>query len=110
MKSNHLNSDKINNLTTVIGGGGAGYVSLNNGYSYTTDLFNTPSLKLDGEDADIIINGVSLTETLAAINNRLLILTPNPALLNEYESLRQAYEHYKTLEALLVDASQGTKK
>lgn len=42
-----------------------------------------------------------LQEQLDAINERLAILQPNPEHLEKYEALREAYEHYKTLERLV---------
>lgn len=60
-------------------------------------------LHLEGDDADIIINGVSLIDLMNGITDRLSILQPSPEKLEKYEALRQAYEHYKTLEALLYD-------
>lgn len=57
--------------------------------------------EINGKDADIIVNGQSLKETLKAINSRLAVLQPDPKLLAKYEALQQAYEHYLTLEALL---------
>ena len=49
----------------------------------------------------IILDGVDIGKTIAAIQERLLILTPDPAKLEKYEALKKAYEHYKLLEALL---------
>ena len=51
----------------------------------------------------VSINGADLASTLSAIQHRLNILVPDPVLLERYESLKQAYEHYKTLEALCID-------
>ena len=62
-------------------------------------------LHLEGEDADLVINGVSLKDMLNGITDRLAILQPKPELLEKYENLREAYEHYKTLEALLHEES-----
>ena len=42
-----------------------------------------------------------IQEQLDAINERLAILHPNPEHLEKYEALRNAYEHYKTLEHLI---------
>lgn len=42
-----------------------------------------------------------IQEQLDAINERLAILQPNPEHLEKYEALRNAYEHYKTLERLI---------
>lgn len=54
-------------------------------------------------------DGVSLEEALSKIEERLLILTPNPKLLEKYEALKKAYEHYKFLEKLLVEADKKSK-
>lgn len=53
---------------------------------------------------DIIMNGASLAETLSKINERLLILEPKKELLEKYESLRIAYDHYKLMESLVDSA------
>lgn len=95
--------------TLTLGGGGAGgsaSVSIAN-TSWVTDnaahLTQNGTLELKGKNADLVINGQSLKETLAAINRRLAVLQPDPNLLAKYEALQQAYEHYLTLEALLHD-------
>lgn len=49
---------------------------------------------------DLIVKGVNILDMVQKINDRLAILVPDPALLEKYEALREAYEHYKTLEAL----------
>ena len=64
-------------------------------------------LHLEGEDADLVMNGVSLRDMLNGITDRLAILQPKPELLEKYANLREAYEHYKTLEALLHEDSNG---
>ena len=51
-------------------------------------------------EGDVKIKGVSILETLGKIEKRLSILRPDPEKLEHFESLRKAYEHYKTLEAL----------
>jgi hypothetical protein len=48
----------------------------------------------------IELNGKDLGEILDQIQNRLNILVPDPKKLEKYQALQQAYEHYKTLEAL----------
>lgn len=52
---------------------------------------------------DVRIGGVSVLETIRAIQDRLSILVPDPDKLEKYEALKQAYEHYKTLEALCME-------
>jgi hypothetical protein len=49
----------------------------------------------------VSINGAELAQTLQQIQDRLAILIPDPAKLEKYEALKEAYDHYKTLEALL---------
>ena len=79
------------------------------GTNWTTASKTTAQgkLELTGENADLIMNGVSLKGILDGITNRLAILQPKPELLAKYDNLREAYEHYKTLEALLHEADDG---
>ena len=86
----------------------SGSVLISNGATGTTWANNNNAkisakgqLHLDGEGADLVINGVKLSDTLNGITDRLAILQPKPELLEKYANLREAYEHYKTLEALL---------
>lgn len=126
----------LNNSTMSIIGQGNGYYnpySPTNGsspYTYnvsspyttqwstvpnTTYTYNnsgiTPSSKLEitGENADIVINGMSLLTLLKTFEKRLSILQPKTELLEKYEALQQAYEHYKTLEALLYEEDDNKK-
>lgn len=58
------------------------------------------ALNISGPDADLIIDGSSIKDTLTKINQRLLILQPKAEDLEKYQALKNAYEHYKMLEAL----------
>jgi hypothetical protein len=72
----------------------------------------TPSLQVQGDaefKGNVTINGQNLAETLSGIQDRLAILIPDPKLLEKYEALKQAYDHYKTLEALCVEQSNTDK-
>lgn len=60
-------------------------------------------LKLQGEDADIDINGVSLCSTLKDIQERLNMLTPNPELEGEWSELRALGDQYRELEQKIKD-------
>ena len=62
----------------------------------------TGRLDLKGEGADIVINGISLTDTLKGIQERLNLLTANPALESEWNELRELGERYRQLEADLL--------
>jgi hypothetical protein len=90
---------------TSIAAGGTGTIAIQNGtgavWSNVAQTTAKGQLHLEGEDADIVMNGVSLKGILDGITGRLAILQPKPELLAKYENLREAYEHYKTLEALL---------
>jgi hypothetical protein len=59
-------------------------------------------LDLKGQGADIVINDVSLNDTLKGIQERLNLLTPNPALESEWNELRELGEQYRKLEADLL--------
>ena len=62
-----------------------------------------PKIKLDGEDADIEINGVSLWTTMQEIANRLNIMHTNPELETEWAELRELGEQYRKLEQYIKD-------
>lgn len=92
-----------NSVISVSGGTGATWTNAN-----TAKISAKGQLHLDGDNADIVINGDSLKDMLNGITDRLAILQPKPELLDKYENLREAYEHYKTLEALLHE--EATKE
>jgi hypothetical protein len=74
--------------------------------SVVTTGTTTPSIQVKGDaefEGNVTINGANLAETLHRIQDRLAILVPDPKLLDKYEALQQAYEHYKLLEALCVE-------
>jgi hypothetical protein len=56
-------------------------------------------VELKGADADITINGVSLSATLKLIQDRLGLLVPNPELEGQFDELRALSEQYRKLEA-----------
>ena len=90
---------KISSPITITGGGGAG-----TGYSWQGSQANSSgTIKLEGADADIFVQGKSMKAWMDAVEQRLLILEPKPELLKKYKALEQAYEHYKTLEAILYE-------
>ena len=70
-------------------------------YTYHTNS----GLTLDTNGQAIQFNNTDLGLVLNQILDRLKILVPDPELLEKHEALAQAYEHYKTLEALCVKAS-----
>ena len=66
----------------------------------------TAKLSLDGEDADIEINGESLMTMIRGIQDRLNILTPDRELEQEWHELRDLREQY---EAKLAECREKSK-
>ena len=67
----------------------------------TQPWFNTNAsskIRLDGADADIEVNGISLLKTMQEIQSRLNILQPNTALEKEWEELYELGRKYRELE------------
>lgn len=71
---------------------------------YITINDNTNNtFKVNGDasfEGDIKIKGISIIDTIQKIQDRLAILVPDPAKLEQFEALKKAYEHYKLLESL----------
>ena len=57
---------------------------------------NAGKLKLEGENADIEINGVSL---MSVLQERLNVLIPNPEIESEWEELKRLGDEYRRVEA-----------
>ena len=55
-------------------------------------------ITLKGENADLEINGKSLNETLAALEERLNWMKPNPELEKEWDELRRLGNRYRAME------------
>ena len=75
-------------------------------YSFTDQKITSGSLVLQGDGADIIINGKSLGATLDAIQQRLAILEPNAKLEAEFDQLRELAEQYRALESKLLEQKE----
>ena len=95
-------------------------LSSGTGYTYTTGTgsgnpwaTNTTlrggQLELEGKDADVIIDGKSLTATLQALEERLNILVPNPELEKEWAELKKLGDAYRKLEANLIEKTHMWK-
>lgn len=96
---------------TLSPGNDIGITTANSSWTHETAKITAHGvLNIKGSHADIRINEVSIMEILDKITGRLAILQPNPEHLAKYEALQQAYEHYKTLEALLYDDSKPDTK
>jgi hypothetical protein len=111
-------------LNTTYSGAGLYQVTGTGGYTLATGNSNgtwasvvntgttTPSIQVKGDaefEGNVTINGANLAKTLQQIQDRLAILIPDPKLLDKYEALQQAYDHYKLLEALCVEQNNTDK-
>jgi len=71
--------------------------------SYPWATTASAKIKLDGEGADIEVNGKSLMDMIERIEQRLNILAPNTELETEWEELRELGEQYRKLEQHIKD-------
>lgn len=55
-------------------------------------------IELKGDDADVVINGKSLTEAITKIEQRLAILKPDTRLEKDWEELKKLGDAYRALE------------
>ncbi len=105
--TNTFGSGAIPSNITVSGvaaGGNGNYLSMsgNTAWANTNAKVSMQGqLTLEGENPDIMIGGKSMVSWMQKVEQRLSILEPKPQLLAKYEALQQAFDHYKTLEALL---------
>ena len=81
--------------------------------NWTTAPTNAPltvnasgKIDLQGESADITINGTSLLATLAALQERLNWMQPNTELEAEWDQLRELGDRYRELEQQCREKSQ----
>ena len=74
-------------------------------YISSPAVFANPSgkISLQGEDADIEINGESLVSMLKRIEERINLLTVNHELESEWEELRELGNQYRELEQRIKD-------
>ena len=82
-------------------------VGSSNGYTYTntnlTDLNQSGKISIKGENADLDINGVSLKDFMARVEQRLAILTPDTRLEEEWSELKALGDRYRELEKEIHD-------
>ena len=94
------------------------------GYTYTTGTTSSPwiatgtgtnpamvvnqggGIEIQGENADIKINGKSMKVWMEQVEERLNILTPNPELEKDWDELRRLGERYRKLEQKCKDKAK----
>jgi hypothetical protein len=111
--SDTITLSSLNYNNTVVGGGytTAGtlgpFTTQSSPYTFSAGSNTSPwvynpnpssKIKLDGADADIEINGISLLKTMQEIQSKLNILQPNTALEAEWEELFELGRKYRELE------------
>ena len=60
--------------------------------------------------SDVILDGQSMKKMMSKICDRLAILEPDIAKLEKYSALKEAYNHFKFLEALIGEDNVDQKK
>jgi hypothetical protein len=100
----------------TLGASGGANVNWQSPY-YVNSAIGTPmtvgksgQLDLKGEDADITINGKSMSAWMAQVEQRLNILTPNPELEKEWDDLRRLGERYRRLEKKCKEKAETWNK
>lgn len=82
---------------------GTGSVSNTPWMTSTLGQMSAPKIKLDGEGADVEVNGWSLVAAVKRIEERLGLFQPNPELEQEWSDLRELGEQYRKLEQHIRD-------
>jgi len=110
--NNMCSSNTITLPTTTISNGGytigsAGSTMYTTGtgtYNWNTTTSPSVNISSDGIDmaagTDITVGGKSLKEFMSKMEERLVILIPDPKKLEQFAALKKAYEHYKLMESL----------
>jgi hypothetical protein len=92
------------NTVSITGSNTAPYtISTGTGITNPWATHATPKIKLDGEGADIEVNGWSLIDAIQKIEERLNVLTVNEKLEAEWEELRALGNRYRELEQQIKD-------
>jgi hypothetical protein len=75
-------------------------------WSIGTSVGQSGTVELKGDNADIVVNGESLMQTLQVLKDRLNWLQPNPDMEAEWDELRELGERYRELERRCQEKSQ----
>ena len=101
------NTAALPTSNVTISSSGSGYngswlQSNGSGYTNWTTAAspNNSTIEVQGENADIKINGKSLVKFMETMESRLAILQPDLEKLEHFAALKKAYDNYKMLEAL----------
>lgn len=89
--------------TTTNGTGGYSWQTLS---TVPDTITHSNNITITGEGADIVMQGKSLRSWMESVEQRLNILTVNPALEQEWDELRELGERYRELEKKCKEKSK----
>jgi hypothetical protein len=94
--------------TTGTGTGGSPWIVGNGGTGATpaVQIQQGGTIDIQGNDADIRMNGKSMKAWMEKVEERLNILTPNPELEKEWDDLRRLGQRYRALEKKCREKAQ----
>lgn len=81
-------------ITAGAGGGGGNWTTY---AGSTNSVWGSASPKVNITDGDIVLDGVSLRDTLKGLQERLAIMVPHPKLEKEFEQLKALRDQYNAL-------------
>ena len=104
----------VSGVNTVLGGTGYTYTTNNTSPWIATGTNINPamvvsqsgSIDIQGQNADIKINGKSMKTWMEQVEERLNILTPNPELEKDWDDLRRLGQRYRALEKKCKEKAQ----
>ena len=79
---------------------------ISTGTSPTMTVQKGGTIDIQGDDADIKMNGKSMKAWMEKVEERLNILTPNPELEKDWDDLRRLGERYRKLEKKCKEKAQ----
>ena len=106
------NTTGITGPTYTIGSGGPAYnigpstLNHSNVSIANTQFEQSGKMVMKGKNADIEINGKSMTAWMEKVEQRLNILSPNPELEKDWDDLRRLGERYRKLEKKCQEKSK----
>ena len=102
----------VSGVNTMLGGTGYTYTTnttspfLTTGSNPAMVVNQSGSIDIQGQNADIKINGKSMKTWMEQVEERLNILTPNPELEKDWDELQELGERYRALERKCKEKAQ----
>ena len=102
----------VSGVNTVLGGTGYTYTTnttspfLATGSNPAMGVNQSGSIDIQGQNADIKINGKSMKTWMEQVEQRLNMLTPNPELEADWDDLRRLGQRYRALEKKCKEKAQ----